>query len=376
MESSRPVPQRVRTTSADDSSSQSESSLDERVDVGEAPSAGYTKYFSFIRKVGEGSFSSAWLAVNRRTKKRVLAKILVRTEKNRQYFDREYKLSRLFSKHPDVIYTYPEAYENDNHRMIIQEYADGGDLCGAITECVGVSQVRARRYLGQIAAALQYIHASGYVHRDVKPENIVLVNKPYVDKFGKQHEAMTITHAKLIDFGLACPIGTEMTATRQSIPYLPPELVSPKRGQASPSILVTPALDSWSLGVTLFTMLTGQFPWSRANKDDQCFIEFSHWQEVDSQCVPSLFQRFSWQLLELFSQLMAIEPEARCSVATALAYLDVDWFWCAGDDSAKYRHRLAQLKPKHLSRDSSISTSSTVSVDSGSSAEYSSQELF
>ncbi|XP_065187434.1 serine/threonine-protein kinase SBK1-like [Sycon ciliatum] len=347
-----------------ESASRASSSPASRVDADRsrqprAPEGDYCKFFSFIRQVGDGTYGRTWLAVDKRTNRRVLAKLIRRTENNRKSFEAEWKLSRLFSCHPSIVQTYEEAFENDNHRMLIQEYADGGDLCSAIKSGVGLSQVRVRRYLGQIASALQHVHNCGYVHRDIKPENMVLVNVPCEEDSYRRQMGLTMTHAKLIDFGMACKIGTAIMPAKITIPYLAPEVCASSTQE--PTVMASPSMDVWGLGVTLFTMLTGMFPWKKACMTDSNYAAFVHWQEVDAEWVPPMFERFSWQLLELFRKMLAVNPEERVSAQHVLGYLDLPWFYCVGDEGTAPSSRGCSS----MSVDSGISNTSLLSCDSG-----------
>ncbi|XP_036137539.1 serine/threonine-protein kinase MARK2-like [Molossus molossus] len=122
---------------------------------------------------------------------------------------------------------------------IILEYAAGGHLQDYITKSGHIPEAEARTMFRQLVSAVHYCHQQGIVHRDIKPENILLdANK----------------NIKITDFGLSVAFDEEKINTfHGTMAYMPPEAVTftPYYG---------PTVDTWSLGVTLYVMVTGEMP--------------------------------------------------------------------------------------------------------------------
>ena len=122
---------------------------------------------------------------------------------------------------------------------IVSEYASEGDLINLMMETDHFSTTRCRYFFRQMIEAVSFMHKAGVVHRDIKPDNIVLDQN---------------MHIKLIDFGLAAPIeghdGSGMLHTScGTLKYMAPEqhLLRPYAGEK---------VDVFALGVTLFMMYT------------------------------------------------------------------------------------------------------------------------
>ena len=283
--------------------------------------------FRLQRRLGHGTYGTAWLARDAQTNELVVVKTVAKESTSRLNFKRELKYSHALADHPHVIKTRRQGFETDDSFILIQEYANGGDLFECIRPELGMDESNARIYLGHICLALDYIHSRGLVHRDVKPENIVLCKS--VPTCG-QGGGKEIVMAKLIDFGLTRRIGSRLTRLRGSLPYTAPEMCAAGRhhnedGDESEGYMISSELDIWSLGITLFCMLTGTFPWRRASESDSNFKAFAAWQVGLRPTPPASWRRFSPQLLDLFSKLLCIDASRRATARTAFSYLEVPW---------------------------------------------------
>ena len=131
-------------------------------------------------------------------------------------------------------------YEDADSIHIVMELCTGGDLFGLLRTSVRFSEAQASWILRKVVRAVAVCHSHGLVHRDLKPENILLSVGP-----------SGIVEPKLADFGLtvAQPLGQTVCGFVGSECYVAPEAVLGKPYNAS--------ADIWSLGVLLFTMLSG-----------------------------------------------------------------------------------------------------------------------
>ena len=265
--------------------------------------------YTFLKQAGQGTYGTTWIADDVITGKKVIIKAISKTNTGRSDFKRELKYAKHLSKHANIITTHDTAYETKSSYVMVQDYASGGDLFDAIEPEVGLKESTAKLYLGQICRAVEFMHSKNLVHRDIKPENIVLSDK----------EGSSV---QLIDFGMTLKTGTHVPRVCGSIPYTAPEICS---APDEIGFFVDPSCDVWSVGILLFCMLTGSFPWEQATLCDPNYYQFVQWQCGATSKPPRAWQKFSPKLLSLFNKMLAMHPEDRCSITEVYKYLKESW---------------------------------------------------
>jgi tRNA A-37 threonylcarbamoyl transferase component Bud32 len=203
-----------------------------------------------LELIGQGGMGAVYKARQPSLDRLVAVKVLPpeagRDPAFAERFNREARaLARL--GHPNIVGVYEVGHADDLF-FIIMEYVDGVNL-RQLLRSGHLKPEQALRIIPQICDALQYAHEEGIVHRDVKPENILL------DKKGR---------VKIADFGLAKLLGRDaenftLTGSRQvmgTLYYMAPE-------QVERPLEVDHRADIYSLGVVFYEMLTGQLPLGR-----------------------------------------------------------------------------------------------------------------
>ncbi|EIW85776.1 kinase-like protein, partial [Coniophora puteana RWD-64-598 SS2] len=228
-------------------------------------------YYDVGDHLGQGNFGTVFKAVDRQTGK-VFAIKAIRSkvarwvpstpgrspaadddeeEKYMAQFTQE--ISVLEKLHHVNICRIREAFFKDPIVNLVLEYVDGGNLLDFIDKYNGLDEDMARHITHQIVVALAYVHDRGIIHRDLKPENILLTSdSPPV--------------VKIADFGLAKADCNPQTKCGTPW-YLAPEIAKQQKHEA-----YTNLVDSWSVGVTVFAMLTGQLPFIH---DSTCDGDFN-----------------------------------------------------------------------------------------------------
>ena len=141
--------------------------------------------------------------------------------------------------HPNIVNIYDWGRDGEAY-YIVMEFVAGTDLKTLVTERGPLDPAKAAEYASQVCAALSVAHGYDIIHRDIKPHNIVLTPDGGV---------------KVMDFGIARAGNTTMTQTGSVLGTA--QYISPEQAQGRP---LTPASDLYSLGVTLYELVTGRVP--------------------------------------------------------------------------------------------------------------------
>ena len=194
--------------------------------------------------VGTGGMSSVYRALDTLLERNVALKILhPHYGDDAEYVERFRREARSVAQlsHPNIV-TVIDRGEADGRQYIVFEYVDGESL-KQLVDRTGPLPARRAIELGlQVAEALAFAHNNGLVHRDVKPQNVLVTEDG---------------EAKVTDFGIARSMDVEHGVTQTGTVLGTSNYLSPEqaRGQA-----VTPATDVYSLGVVLYELLTGEVP--------------------------------------------------------------------------------------------------------------------
>ncbi len=190
------------------------------------------------RPLGSGGQAQVWLAHDREVGEWVAIKVFRSDlpETDRERVRREVRLGRSL-QHPGLVRLF-ELIEVEGRLALVMEWLAGGNLVHRL-EAGPLPIPEVVRVADECLATLAYLHAQGVVHRDVKPSNLLL------DGEGGVH---------LADLGLARPLGDGLDLTRTETTVGTPAFMSPEqlRGETA-----TPAADLYSLGATLYQLLTG-----------------------------------------------------------------------------------------------------------------------
>lgn len=265
--------------------------------------------YTLIEMIGQGNYGNVWKATDNTSGTTVAVKEIHKNATLWRRFHKELKYGKMLGEHTNIVTTHDMLYETRSSYFIAQDLALGGDLCSLITSQDRIKETRARRYFYQICKAVQHMHSLKLVHLDIKPDNILLK-----DCAG--------TSVVLIDFGMTEHIGKKLKRACGSVPYMAPETFD-FQGLPARGLTVKPSLDMWSLGVLLFCMLTGSFPWMQAMVSDHDYLEFCRWQAgLSLSLSPKEWCELTPLLCCLLKELLAVDPKCRCKIQDVFGHLD------------------------------------------------------
>ena len=258
------------------------------------------KGYRLLRKIGSGGMSEVFLAVREIDNFELVLKVLdTRINQDAALLHRFIQEYALLSQinHPNVVRIFEQGI-TDEHVYLAMEYFPAGDIKKRLAG--GFLENEALGVVLQVALALVEIHAQGIVHRDVKPDNLML-----------RADGSVV----LVDFGIAKHCEMEFGHTLHGEIVGTPSYLSPEQAMGK---AVSHAADIYSLGVIFFEMLTGAKPYA-ADK-----LEALLGQHLFAPS-PHLGERFS-AYQELLDRMMAKEPSQRFSSARAVVdFISARW---------------------------------------------------
>lgn len=272
-----------------------------------------TDQYTFLEVVGKGCFSRVWKARDNTTGRTVAIKEVSRHSTSWKRVSKELKFGKRLSGHPNICTMHSSVYRTKSAYLLVQDFGGGGDLCSAVLSRKKLKENVCKRYFREICSAVEHVHNNNLVHLDIKPDNILL----------KDPEGSSVF---LVDFGLTERAGKKLSQASGTVPYMAPEAFDID-GMPAKGLIVKPSLDMWSLGVLLYSMLTGDYPWLQAVLTDPDFSEFCHWQVAIGAILspPQDWQHFAPQLHKLLRTLFAVNPRCRCKVQDLYHYFDEKW---------------------------------------------------
>lgn len=237
------------------------------------------------KKIGSGGMAAVYLGTQEAFDRKVAIKIIANTsfdsDEAVERFRREANIIAGLS-HQHIVPVY-DVGSIGNYQFLAMEYLPGGELTTLIK--AGLEPNESLDIIQQIARALHFAHNKGYIHRDVKPDNIMF------------REDLS---AVLTDFGIARPKNDNVAMTERGKVVGTPIYMSPEQSQNKP---IDGRADLYSLGVILFQMLTKELPYK---EEDAFALAVQHIQDPIPK-LPASLSRFQ----AVINKLMAKEPDQR-----------------------------------------------------------------
>ena len=217
-----------------------------------------------LKTIGKGNFAKVKLAKHLPTQREVAIKIIDKTALNQSSLQkvshlflcltsnhclsflqlfREVRIMKMLD-HPNIVKLY-QVIETEKTLYLVMEYASGGEVFDYLVAHGRMKEKEARAKFRQIVSAVQYCHQKRIIHRDLKAENLLLDSEMNI---------------KIADFGFSNEfnLGQKLDTFCGSPPYAAPELFQGKKYDG-------PEVDVWSLGVILYTLVSGSLPFDGAN---------------------------------------------------------------------------------------------------------------
>ncbi|KAK0411348.1 hypothetical protein QR680_005612 [Steinernema hermaphroditum] len=202
--------------------------------------------YKLLKTIGKGNFAKVKLAKHVPTGLEVAIKIIDKTALNPSSLQKLYREVKIMKQldHPNIVKLY-QVMETDQTLYLVMEYASGGEVFDYLVAHGRMKEKEARAKFRQIVSAVQYLHQKNIIHRDLKAENLLLDGDMNI---------------KIADFGFSNHffVGNKLDTFCGSPPYAAPELFQGKKYDG-------PEVDVWSLGVILYTLVSGSLPFDGQN---------------------------------------------------------------------------------------------------------------
>ncbi len=260
--------------------------------------------YRLIECIGSGGMAVVYKAVDMLLDRRVAVKVLrQRFASDPEFLERFQREARAAANldHPNIVTVF-DVGKDDGRHYIVMEYVDGPDLKTIIRQRQRLSVDEALDIAIQVAFGVGHAHKAGLIHRDIKPQNVLLTRDG---------------HAKVVDFGIARAL-SESGLTDADTVWGSPIYFAPEQAAGDPP---TPASDVYSIGVLLYEMLAGTPPF---RADNPTALAMKHMREEPPLLTshnPQVPSRLEWIVRKVLSK----EPSARYRTAEQLAHVLEDY---------------------------------------------------
>lgn len=257
--------------------------------------------FQILNKLGAGAMATVYLARQVSLDRKVAIKVLPKRYLNspdfiKRFYDEGRAAAQL--NHPNIVAAL-DVGQAGNHHYFAMEYVEGHTVYDDLTRIGRYPEKRALEIVLEVAKALEHAHKQGFIHRDVKPKNIMIMAENGV--------------AKLADMGLARAVSDREAAEQEKgKAFGTPYYISPEqiRGQVD----VDYRADIYGLGATFYHMVTGKVPFDAPNPSQVMHRHLKDDLIPPDQINPDL----SRGLCEIVEVMMAKDPAERYSSCTDL----------------------------------------------------------
>lgn len=253
-------------------------------------------FYSFEGELGKGAYGTVLKAREKSSNRQVAVKII---QKNRVIESHTFKhevevLQNL--DHPNIVRLL-EFFETERLCYLVLEYCEGGELFQKLAKERNFSELTAAHIMRKLVSGVRYCHSNGICHRDLKPENCLMVDN------GIESDL------KIIDFGLATNITEQhlINGVCGTAYYVAPEVLSGSYGVEC---------DCWSLGIIMYTMLSGSPPFTGKNNQEVLMKVYNGSYSLRGKA----FAKISKIAKDLISRLLVNDPTMRLTAQQAFEH--------------------------------------------------------
>ena len=263
--------------------------------------------FNTVKMIGKGSFARVYLIENKKTKRQFAVKAfskeyLLSQPKGRESLMNEIEVMQKL-KHPYIM-SLEEVHESKNSIYLVVELLEGGELLHYISAKENLTSADYYQVIKCILEALSYMADKNIMHRDLKPDNMIL----------KEKNKLNQCTLKIVDFGLStmCDIPEYLFKRCGTPGYVAPEVIN---APSNVNIHYSPKCDVFSVGVIFYIMVTQKSPFDGKSfkeilqKNKNCQVDFDHFRLRNDPSARDLIIR-----------MMDRNPDTRISAKEALQH--------------------------------------------------------
>lgn len=256
-----------------------------------------TTEYKLMDEIGVGSFSVCKRCIHLVTNKEYAVKIIDKSKRDPQ---EEVEILLRYGQHPNIC-TLRDVYDDGHYTYMVMENLSGGELLDKIYRQKYLSEKETAYIMDILTKAVDYLHQQGVVHRDLQPSNILFAD-----------ESRSPSSIRIVDFGFAKQMRAEnglLMTPCYTANFVAPEVLKRQGYDA--------AVDIWSLGVLMYTMLSGRTPFATGPEDPPAMI-LKRIGEGNVIMEGGTWDNVTDQAKDLLKKMLHIDPGQRLSAAQVL----------------------------------------------------------